>query len=229
MSGITGTHKGFSDYREFIETNEIGLLNLLTYIKNTNPNIRVIFPSSRLVYRGFDRPLKEEDEKDAKTIYAVNKLASELLLKIYNLRFGIPFYIFRICIPYGNYFEDNYSFGTIGAFLEMAKNRQNIVLFGGGSNKRTFTFINDVCYQICSIIETAGAENEIYNIAGETYTLKDVAKLIAARFKVSVDKTAWNKEDLIIESGHTYFDSVKISNLVPRPVKTKLTDWVNSL
>ena len=41
-----------------------------------------------------DSPLKENDEKETKTIYAVNKLICENLLYAYNNSFDIPYTIF---------------------------------------------------------------------------------------------------------------------------------------
>ena len=43
---------------------------------------------------GIDSPLKENDEKETKTIYAVNKLICENLLYAYNNSFDIPYTIF---------------------------------------------------------------------------------------------------------------------------------------
>ena len=47
-------------------------------MNENNCKARVIFPSTRLIYKGNDKSsLDEKSEKDAKTIYALNKLHSE--------------------------------------------------------------------------------------------------------------------------------------------------------
>ena len=102
FAGLTGTYAGFDKYQLYNTINEIGLLNLLDTIRNSEYRPKIIFPSTRLVYKGVDKALKETDEKETKTIYAVNKLACEGLLHAYKASFDIPYAIFRICIPYGN-------------------------------------------------------------------------------------------------------------------------------
>ena len=148
FAGLTGTHVSFEKYEQYTMVNEVGLMNLLYYISQSPYRPHIVFPSSRLVYKGVDKPLKEDDEKEAKTIYAANKIACEHLLHAYANRYGIPYTICRICVPYGNMLSGDYSFGTVGAFLRRAKAVENISLYGGGTIKRTFTHIEDVCYQI---------------------------------------------------------------------------------
>ena len=148
FAGLTGTYAGFDKYQLYNTINEIGLLNLLDAIRNSQYRPKIIFPSTRLVYKGVDKALKETDEKETKTIYAVNKIACEGLLQAYKASFDIPYTVFRICIPYGNLLSSDYSFGTVGFFIKMAKSGKDITLYGGGHIKRTFTHMEDLCYQL---------------------------------------------------------------------------------
>ena len=214
MAGITGTKIGFNNYERFVYGNEIALLNLLNAIKESDYRPHIIFPSSRLVYKGVDKALKEDDEKHAKTIYALKKLACENYLKVSGNRFDIPYTIFRIGVPYGNLLDNNYSFGTIGFFLKMATENKNITLYGDGMYKRTFTHMEDLCYQMIEGCFQSEARNEIYNIGGETLSLHEVAHIISEKYNVSVKSIPWPQEDLLIESGHTYFNDEKIQRLL---------------
>lgn len=229
LSGLTGTHDGFNQYLNYMLVNEIGLLNILDFCRYCNEKPRLVFISSRLVYKGVDRPLKESDDKFPKTVYAVNKIAGEKLLQIYQNCFDIPFTIFRLCIPYGNLFNSNYSFGTIGLFLKNAFKNKPIILFGDGSQKRTFTHITDICYQIIECIKLKKTKNETYNLAGETFSLRDVASLVAKRYSITIHYSGWPEKDLRIESGHTYFDSSKIASIVQNPISIHLHEWIESL
>ena len=75
--GKTGTITGFGNYEEFIDINEKALLNILNEYRNQHSSAKIIYPSTRLVYRGDDMPLKEDAVKEFKTIYAINKYACE--------------------------------------------------------------------------------------------------------------------------------------------------------
>lgn len=214
FAGLTGTYAGFDKYETYNSINEIGLLNLLDAIRKSEHRPKVIFPSTRLVYKGVDKALKENDEKETKTIYAVNKIACEGLLQAYKASFDIPYAVFRICIPYGNLLSTDYSFGTVGFFIKQASSGKDITLYGGGNIKRTFTHMEDLCYQMVEGAFSPNSNGEIYNIGGETYSLREAAEIIAAKFGTNVVDVPWPEKDLRIESDHTYFDDTKIRSLL---------------
>jgi len=228
-AGITGTYAGFDRFEEYIKINEMGLLNLLDFIRKSKYRPRIIFPSTRLIFKGKDKPLEENDEKETKTIYAVNKLACEGFLQAYNYSFDIPYTIFRLCVPYGNLIENNYSYGTIGFFVKLASEGRDITLYGDGSIKRTFTHIHDVCFQMVDGAFNPKSINNIYNIGGETFTLKDVANIIAKRFDKKVTFIPWPEKDIRIESNHTYFNDTKIQNLLHNFEYLKIMDFSHQL
>ena len=105
FAGKTGTYAGFDEPSVFVNVNELGLLNVLNAMRKSSSQAKLIFPSTRLVYKGKDEPLGEDDEKEFKTIYAVNKYACEQYIKMYSNVFGINYCIFRICVPYGTILE----------------------------------------------------------------------------------------------------------------------------
>jgi len=81
LAALTGTKVGFEEYSSFVIANEILLLNILNTYREKKAKGRLVFPSSRLVYKGKkDVLLKEDSEKEAKTVYAANKIAGELYL-----------------------------------------------------------------------------------------------------------------------------------------------------
>ncbi len=225
FAGLTGTYAGFDAYEKYININEIALLNLLDAIRKTEYRPKVVFPSTRLVYKGYDKVLKEEDEKESKTIYAVNKLACEGYLQAYHDSFDIPYTVFRICIPYGNLLSTDYSFGTVGFFIKQAKAGKDITLYGGGSIKRTFTHMEDLCYQIVEGAMKKESDGQIYNIGGETLSLRQAAEIIAAKYGTNVVAVPWPEKDLRIESDHTYFDDTKIQALLGGLTYKRLVDF----
>lgn len=224
FAGLTGTYAGFNSYRKYVSINETGLLNLLDSMRRKGSKAKIIFPSTRLVYRGADKPLKECDEKGPKTIYAINKLACEAILYAYSVSFAIPYTVYRICVPYGNEISGDYSFGTIGFFLNRAKSGTPITLYGGGALKRTFTHVADICRQILLTASMPKTNGEIYNIAGETLSLHEAAEIVSRSYNTEITATEWPEKDLLIESGDTYFDDTKISDLLDNPVTISLKE-----
>ena len=224
FAGLTGTYVGFDKANIFVNVNEMGLINLLNCIRESKYRPKIIFPSTRLIYKGADKALKEDDEKETKTIYAVNKIACENLLYAYRQNFDIPYTIFRICVPFGNMFSDDYSFGTIGFFIRQASNDRRITLYGVGSIKRTFTSMHDLCKQIVEVGMERVSDGEIYNIGGHTYSLRNAAEIIASYYKAEISFISWPERDLKMESGSTYFDSSKIERVMGKIVFESLEE-----
>lgn len=226
FAGITGTHNGFTDYEKFVNVNEIGLLNILNEIRKSNYRPRIVYPSTRLVYKGSNVPLREDDQKQSKTIYAINKIACERILEIYRNSFDIPYTIYRICVPYGNSFGTDYSYGTIGFFLNQAKNNGAINLYGDGSLRRTFTNVEDICQQMIQSCLYDKSANQAYNIIGEEYSLKEIALLVAKKYNAKLTFSEWPDKDFRIESGHTVFNSQKIKNDFCFELKNSIEKWL---
>lgn len=208
--GKTGTITGFGNYEEFIDINEKALLNILNEYRNQHSSAKIIYPSTRLVYRGDDMPLKEDAVKEFKTIYAINKYACEQYLKIFHNFFDVKYCIFRICVPYGTLLPAASSYGTIGFMLNKAKANQNITLYGDGSARRTFTYIKDLCDILIDGALSDKCLNDVYNIGGENRSLKEVAEIIAKKYGVGIDYIDYPSEQLKIESGDTVFCDEKL-------------------
>ncbi len=227
FAGISGTAEGFNRYEDFLRVNETGLINLLTWMTDTNCRARIIFPSSRLVYKGKkDHLLKEDDPKETRTIYAVNKLAAENTLWMYQNAFGIDYTAFRICVPYGNLFDNHFSYGTMGFFLNKAQNNEDIVLFGDGTIRRTFTHVEDICRIIIRTVQSEETRNGIYNIGGENLSLLEAAGLVANKYGVQIKFAEWPDLALKLETGDTVFDDEKLRNSGFGSYEHTLADWI---
>ncbi len=231
FAGLTGTNIGFEQYEKFINVNENGLLNILQTHHQQKSKARIIFPSTRLVYKGKkDKFLSENSEKEALTIYAQNKLSCENYLKMYQNFFNIDYTIFRICVPYGNLIDNSYSYGTLGFFLNKAKNNENITLFGDGNQKRTFTHVADIIAIIFLTIKLSSTKNNIYNIgSNDNLSLLEVANLVAKKNGVKTTFLTWPKEALKIESGDTIFNDKKLISTINYTYKNSLTEWIKTI
>ena len=191
FTGRTGTYEGFDEPESFIKVNELGLLNVLNAMRKAGSTAKLVFPSTRLVYKGKDEILSEDAEKEMKTVYAVNKFACEQYLKMYHEVFGIHYCIFRICVPYGSLLKGVSSYGTAEFFIGKAAAGENISLYGDGEVRRTLTYIGDLCRTIAEGSFSDGCMDDVYNIGGEDYSLKEMALATAERYGVDVEYPPW--------------------------------------
>ena len=224
--GRTGSANGFDEYDSFIDINERTLLNLLSEYRRQKSRARIVFPSTRLVYKGRPGIQKEDAEKDFKTIYAINKYACEKYLEQYNRVFDVQYTILRICVPYGTLIPGASSYGTAEFMLSKAEKGENILLYGDGTVRRTLTFIEDLCISIIEAAKSEKCANDVFNIGGEEYSLREMADLIAMKYQVGVDYVPWPEVALKIESGDTVFDSGKIEDRIGRFIRMSFADWV---
>ncbi len=228
LAGLTGTRASIEKASFYVGTNELGLVHTLDAMAKQEVHSRVFFPSSRLVYKGVPDPLKEDDEKEFKTVYALNKFCCEQLLKIYSVHYGIPYTVFRICVPYGNLGDVPFSYGTIGFLMKQAETG-TITIFGDGSQRRTFTHVGDILEIMFRCLSNRQTENAIYNIGGENYSLRQAAEWIAMVRPAMIRCREWPAMDLALESGDTVFDSRKLDQLLSYRYQYRLLDWLNSL
>ncbi len=229
LTGLSGTAGSFARYADFVKVNELSLLHLLDAVKTAGSKTRIIFPSSRLVYYGCaGRELPEDARKESKTIYAVNKIACEAYLEAYRNAFGIDYRVLRLGVPYGNLSGNSYSYGTIGFFLNQAKQGE-ITLYGDGSLRRTFTHVEDVCRQFCVLTEADDSAELVYNACGENYSLLDVARIIADRFGAKISFRPFPELERKLESGDTIFDGSRMSRLLKAPVKHQFKTWLSEI
>ena len=115
---------------------------------------------------------------------------------------------------------------ALGAFIRLAKETGAIPLYGGGTPRRTFTHVQDVCAQIAATALRPETEGQTYNVAGEAFALAEVAGWIAARLNARVVSAPWPEKERAIESGDTVFDDAKIRALLPAPLAFRLRDWI---
>ncbi len=226
MAGRSGSANGFHEYGDFIDINEKGLLNVLSEMIDQKSRAKIIFPSTRLVYKGRGGRLKENDEKEFKTIYAINKFSDEMYLQQFHNIYGLNYCIFRICLPYGTFVEDAISYGTINFMISKASKGEEISLFGDGSVRRTLTYIGDLCNILIEGAQNSACVNDVFNIGGEDYSLTEMAELISRKYKTNVSYVEWPFIERIIESGDTVFDDEKLNAILNYKMTMSFEDWV---
>lgn len=230
FTGLTGTSAAFTKYPDFVSSNEITLLNLLKALQETKSKAKIIFPSTRLVYKGVpNTPLAEEAEKEFKTVYAINKFACEQYLQMWGNAFGQAYSIIRICVPYGNLLDSNYSYGTLGFFLNKAAAGEPISLYGDGELRRTFSHVADISRYFEEVALHPNTNGQTYNFGGDNCSLKEVATAIAKKADVPIQYTPFPPLDAAIESGDTIFDSSKLDSLLNFKPKYSVLNWLDSL
>ncbi len=210
--GKTGTVNGFSEYEEFLKVNELYLLNILTAYVKCKSKARIIYPSSRLIYKSSSELINENSNVDLRSIYAVTKYASEKYLEIYKQCYEVDYVTLHICTPIGTLLESNGTYGTFKIFEDQAQEKGVIELFGDGLQKKTFTDINDICIAFDKLIRADNTNYNTYNLGGQILTLREICEKIADKHKVKIKNMEWPKLYKEVDGGSVAFDSERFDS-----------------
>jgi len=160
----------------YTEVNIRGTLNLLEACKNSGVR-RFVFASSSSVYGNNPKiPFAEDDPVDNPiSPYAATKKAAELICYTYHHLYGLDIACLRYFTVYGPRQRPEMA---IHQFTRLIHQDKKISLFGDGSSRRDYTYIDD------AIEGTMGAlfrehGYEIYNIGeSQTTTLSQLIQSI---------------------------------------------------
>lgn len=224
--GKTGTLQGFDIPETFLDVNEKSLLCLLNACRAVNPGVKIVFPSTRLVYAGSPNELQESAPNCFLTPYAIQKYACEQYLQMYYNMFQINYVILRICVPYGTLVHPVSSYGTIDFFLKQAKEQKRITLYGDGRQRRTFTYIEDLCRVLWGVGLDQRCGHDVYNVGGETLSIRDVARKIADVYGAEIVELPWPPESEKVESGDTIFNAEKLEDILGPFHKSTINAWL---
>ncbi len=164
------------------EVNCVGTLRLLEAARRHGPKT-FLFGSSSSVY-GINKklPFAEDDEVNQPiSPYATTKRAGELLCYNYHHLYGFRTACLRFFTVYGPRQRPEMA---IHKFTDLLAHGKAIPLFGDGSSRRDYTYIDDILDGLLAALALAPGF-EILNLGGaETTSLKDLVTWIAAELAV---------------------------------------------
>lgn len=168
-----------------VQTNLIGTLNILNASVKHNVK-KVIFSSSGgTIYGPSDKGAhKETDQTNPICSYGIVKLAIEKYLNMYHVLYGLKYCSLRISNPYGPGQLGLKPLGAVSIFLAKIQKGEKIEIWGDGSVRRDFIYIDDV---VNALIKSCLNEQAmgVFNIAsGESITLNQLIKLISEKVKI---------------------------------------------
>lgn len=163
--------------------------NYLAYLYLLVPAIKnglekMIVTSSMSVYGSQTPPFDETMETKPDDIYGVSKAAMEKATKILSEVHKFKYVIIRPHNVYGpgQNLADPYR-NVIGIFINCILNNKNFYIYGDGTQKRAFSYIDDFTAYIIKSAILKEAEGEIFNIGPTVeYTINELADVVLKEF-----------------------------------------------
>ncbi|MGI8469821.1 MAG: GDP-mannose 4,6-dehydratase [Pyrinomonadaceae bacterium] len=218
-----GVRPSLENPSEYLETNVAGTLNLLECAKNFGVR-QFVFGSSSSVYGINAKVPFAEDDKISKPIspYAATKAAGELLCHTYSHLYDIRSVCLRFFTVYGARQRPDLA---IHKFSKLIWENKPIPVFGDGSTRRDYTFVDDIISGVRAAIDYDESNYEIFNL-GESQTV-ELSKLIELLEK-NLGKTAIieHREMQAGDVPVTFADITKARKLLNYNPQTKIENGI---
>lgn len=169
LAARAGVRPSIVDPDSYVKTNIYGTLNLLELSRDFNIK-KFIFASSSSVYGNTKEVPFSESINVNKPIspYAATKLACEQLCYTFHYLYGIKMVCLRFFTVYGPKQRPDLA---ISKFTRLIDEGKTITVFGDGSTKRDYTYIDDIVQGIKGAISYNKTGYEVFNL-GESQTVQ---------------------------------------------------------
>jgi UDP-glucose 4-epimerase len=164
-----------------LDINAKAQLSILEACRKHNPEIRIVFASTRQIYgKPQYLPVDEKHPSHPVDVNGVNKMAGEWYHIVYNDAYGISASVLRLTNTYGPRMRIKDARQTfLGIWIRNLLEGKPIQVFGDGRQRRDYNYVDDVVDALLLAATRPEAEGKIFNLgAREPISLEDTAKLM---------------------------------------------------
>lgn len=189
------------DPRRDLEVNALGTFNLLELSRDLGVK-KFVHASTGSVYgEAVYFPTDELHQLNPTSFYGVSKLAGEKYVRAFSHLFNMDATVLRYYHVYGPRQENSDVGGVVSIFARRALEGQPLIIYGDGSQLRSFTYVKDVVAINLLVAMSEHAKGEAYNCAsGNKVTIGELATKILLALKQSPDMIEyrdWKLGDIV--------------------------------
>lgn len=219
LAARAGVRPSLKEPKLYAETNINGTLNLLELARDYEVK-QFVFGSSSSVYGVNEKlPFSEEDPiRYPISPYAATKAAGELICHTYSHLFDIRTVCLRFFTVYGARQRPDLA---IHKFSKLISEGKPIQMFGDGSTRRDYTYVDDIISGVRAAIDYDATMHEVFNLGeSETTELSRLIELLEESLgkKAIIDTQPMQPGDVPL----TYADISKARRLLGYEPKTKI-------
>ena len=184
LAAETHVDRSIDGPKEFIDSNIIGVFNLLEVFKSyliKNKKSKLIHISTDEVYGDVLKGRSDENfSYKPSSPYAASKASSDHLVYSYVRTFKIPAIITNCSNNYG---PKQHPEKLIPKIIYNIINNKNIPIYGNGKNSREWIYVDDHCDALLKVFQK-GKNGEFYNIGSN----KNLTNLEIVKILISIAK-----------------------------------------
>ena len=224
LAARAGVRPSLDQPRLYNETNVNGTLNLLEHARQHGIK-QFVFGSSSSVY-GINAkvPFSEDDPiRQPISPYAATKGAGELLCHSYSHLYGIRCICLRFFTVYGPRQRPDLA---IHKFARLISEGKPIPVFGDGTTRRDYTYIDDIIDGVVAAINYDKSDYEVINLGeSRTVELRELITLLEKELDAHaiIDRQPPQPGDV----PQTFADITKARNLLGYNPQTQIEDGLH--
>jgi dTDP-glucose 4,6-dehydratase/UDP-glucose 4-epimerase len=183
LAGQTSHLDSMVDPFTDLNINAAAQLSILEAVRKYNPQIRIVFASTRQLYgRPQYLPVDEDHPIVPVDVNGINKLAGEGYHLLYHRVYGVAACCLRLTNTYGPGMRVKDARQTfLGLWLKQALTGQTIKVFGDGAQLRDFNYVDDVVDAMLLAATRPEATGKVLNLGSdEVVSLKQLAEMLVA-------------------------------------------------
>jgi len=214
-----------------LEINCRSQLSLLEACRNNNPEVKLVYASTRQLYGVPDAlPVNENHLLHPTDVNGINMMAGEWYHILYNNVYDIRSTSLRLTNTYGpRMLMKHNRQGFVPWFIRLAVDDQEISIFGDGKQRRDMTYVDDVVEAFLLAACMEEANGEVFNLGGlEIVNLMEFTELLieaagSGRYKI----VPFPEERKRIDIGDYYADYSKINRVLGWEPKVSLREGLS--
>lgn len=223
LAARAGVRPSLKEPKLYAETNINGTLNLLEFARDYEVP-QFVFGSSSSVYGENEKlPFSEADPIfNPISPYAATKAAGELICHTYSHLFNIRTVCLRFFTVYGARQRPDLA---IHKFSKLIQEGKPIQVFGDGSTRRDYTYIDDIISGVRAAMDYEASIHEVVNLGeSETTELSRLIELLEGSLgkKAIIDRQPMQPGDVPV----TFADVSKARRLLGYDPQTKIDEGI---
>lgn len=210
LAGQTSHMDSMTDPQTDLDINATAQLSILEACRKANPDIKIVFASTRQIYGKPDYlPVDEKHPIRPVDVNGINKLAGEWYHLLYNNVYGIRACALRLTNTYGPGMRVKDARQTfLGIWVRLLLEGKPIKVFGDGLQVRDFNYVDDCVDALLLAGANDEANGKVYNLGStEVLGLKTLADMMVnLGYGGAYETVAFPPERKAIDIGDYYSD-----------------------
>ena len=232
LAGQTSHLDSMQDPFTDLEINCTSQLSILEVCRKNNPDIKIIYASTRQIYGIPDYlPVDEQHLLHPTDVNGINKMAGEWYHIVYNNVYNLRACALRLTNTYGPRMRVKDARQTfLGWWIRQAIDGQELQVYGDGRQLRDLNYVDDVVEALLMAASSELTNGCIYNLGSEdSICLRSLAEmLVRISGKGSYGLIPFPPERKVIDIGNYYADFKKIQKALGWQPKVGLEEGLRN-